>query len=189
MIRELKGKKELKLNVVLNEIFVQFYEWIEKGVKLDHTEITKLFQLLFAGDRRFIRYCPENIEEDIFVLEDILKDFSDEDKKTSLTFILSCINVYAFDSIIEKKKSLELDILYYKAAISQYYIEHILNKEDLTNFNVFKKEFFQIGTLINNFYKCRTDMEKNSIILMLKSKTLDLFKRYEFKYSLPICTA
>ena len=172
-----------------NEIYVLFYKWIQIGIKLDSNKLKNMFALLLTGDKRYIRFCPESIEKDIFPLEQILSKCPEKYKKTLIGFISCCIDVYNFDSINERKKVLELDAIYYKSTIAQYYIENFLNGSlDINKFTSFKKELYQIGVVINKYYTFKDEKQKLIISKMIKSKTAELFNRYNFTYPLPLCT-
>ncbi|MDU2121926.1 MAG: hypothetical protein E7E64_05265 [Clostridium celatum] len=172
-----------------NEIYVLFYKWIQIGIKLDSKDLKNMFALLLNGDKRYIRFCPESIEKDIFPLEQIFSKCPEKYKKTLIGFISCCIDVYNFDSIKVHKKVLEMDALYYKASLAQYYIVNFLNASlDINTFTSFKKELYQIGVVINKYYSFKDENQKLIISKMIKSKTDELFRRYNFDYSLPICT-
>ena len=189
-MKELLKLKKINRTQLLNEIFVLFYKWIELDVKISDKDLKELFILLFSNDRRYVRLVPLEIEEDIFVLEDILSKYSLEEKKEIFHFVKYCMYVYSFDKLKKKEKKLEVDVLYYRAAISQYSINNILNNTyNKEIFEKLKTEFFQLGTLMNNFYKSKIDDEKKSILLIIKSKIKDIFKRYNFEYSYPVCLA
>lgn len=174
------------MNKFFNEIFVSFYKWIELDLNLDMKEVKLMFDLLIAKDRKFIRHCPEDIENDIFVIEKVINKstISEQQQKQFKNFISCCIDCYNFDKVKNKKQDIRLDLLYYKAALAQYYI---FNLKNIKTFISFKKEFYQIGVQIGTFYKIQEQNEREVIGKMIKSKTLELFKRFNFNYILPLC--
>ena len=178
---------KLSNEMFLNEIFVGFYKWIQLDLKLEQANLKKLFELLITKDKTFIEHCPETIKKDIVVLESLMNSLSinENERKGILDFIDCCIDLYLYE-ISNKTNELEADILYYKATISQYYINGTFNILDMNKFIDFKKEFFQIGVQISNFYKSTAD-ERKVISQIIKSKTEELFNRYGFQYYLPIC--
>lgn len=171
-----------------NEIYVLFYKWIQMGIKLNVKELKEMFRLLLEGDKRYIRYCPESIENDIFNLEILIQKTPEKYKKIMLNFINCCIDLYIYDSITEHKKIIQMDMLYYKSAISQYFVNKFLDGTlNSTDFTSFKNEFYQIGVVINQYYQNVEDGKKAIISNIVKSKTNELYKRHNFLYSLPPC--
>ena len=171
-----------------NEIYILFYKWIELEIRINIKELKEMFTLLLNGDKRYIRYCPESIEKDIFVLEKILSNSDPKHKQILLSFIYCCIDLYSYDSIKEHKKIIQMDMLYYKSVISQYFIINFLDSSlNPSKFNSFKNEFYQIGVIIKQYYEAKEDDKKKAITNILTSKVTELFNRYNFVYSLPPC--
>lgn len=171
-----------------NEVYVLFYKWIQLEIRFNVQEIKLMFELLLKGDKRFVRYCPQNIENDIFELEKILIQVNDNQKKMLYSFILSCVDLYVYDSIKDHKKILQMDILYYRSVLSQYFVVNYLdNNLNVANFKSFKEEMFQIGAIIKQFYETSEEEKRNIISNMIHSKITELFNRYNFIYSLPPC--
>lgn len=174
---------------LLNEIYILFYKWIELEIRLNVKEIKMMFELLFKGDKRFIRYCPESIEKDIFVIEKILVKAPDKYKRIIYMFCLNCLDIYSYDVIKEHKKIIQMDMIYYKAAISQYFIVNMLDGTFIpSKYNEFKAEFYQIGVIIKQYYDNKEEDKKATIANIVKSKTSELFTRYNLVYSLPPCS-
>lgn len=171
-----------------NEIYVLFYKWIQLEIKLNIKELKEMFALLLNGDKRYIRYCPESIEKDIFILEKILSNSDPKYNQMLLSFIYCCIDLYSYDSIKEHKKIIQMDMLYYKSVISQYFVIKFLDGNlNPSKFNSFKNEFYQIGTIIKQYYEIKEDDKKKAIKNILTSKVTEMFNRYDFAYSLPPC--
>lgn len=173
---------------LFNEIYVMFYKWIDMKIKLNVKDLKNMFSLLIQGDKRYIRYCAESIENDIFALEKIIANMPSKYKKMLFNFIICCIDLYTYDSITEHKKIIQMDMLYYKSVLSQYFVSKFLDGTlDKIKFSSFKEEFYQIGVIINQYYKISEEEKKITIAAMIRSKTTELFKRYNLMYSLPPC--
>ena len=176
------------MNKLLNEVIVMFYKWIELNIVIKEEDLTNMFSMLLSGDKRYIRYCPESIEKDIFAFEKMILRTTKKQREEILLFIKHAIVCYKFDSLIKKETSVNNDILYYKSVNSNYYITNLLNGTlDMNKIKQFQRELYELGKLINKFYSCSND-DKQTIKSMVKSKTSDIFKRYNFNYSYPICT-
>ena len=174
--------------IIFNEIYIMFYKWIELNIKLNIKDLRDMFTLLIQGDKRYIRYCDERIEKDIFALEKVLTSMPDKYKKLFYNLIICCIDLYTYDSITEHKKILQMDMLYYKYIISRYFIDGYRSGNlDKTKFSSFKDEFYQIGVIIKQYYQNKEEEKKSTIANMIKSKTAELFKRHQLTYSLPPC--
>lgn len=188
-MENLNNIKKITKGILLNEIFNLFNLWIEKKMIFKRDDLINLFKLLFDGDPRYFRYCPEIIEKDIMILDKVIKEFADSEKKEILTFINSCIVIYTYEMIDKKEKNINIDKLYYSAAISQYYVEKtILHSMETNKFKNFRLEFSQISSLISKFYNTNTVEEKNTVADIIKGKTSELFKRFDFSYYMPLCS-
>lgn len=171
-----------------NEIYVLFYKWIQLEIRLNVKDLKTMFNLLIQGDRRYIRYCPESIEKDIFILENVLANSKGKYNKMLLSFIFCCIDLYCYDSLKEQKKIIQMDMLYYKSVIAQYFVSNFLNGTlNITKYNSFKNELYQMGVVIKQYYEIKEEDKKITISNMITSKTNELFKRYNLIYSLPPC--
>lgn len=177
------------MNKFLNEIYILFYKWIDLGIILNIKDMRIMFEKLFKGEKSYIRHCPEEIEKDIFIIEKILANCPSKQKQLMYFFCQSCLDIYSYDVISEHKKMIQMDMVYYKAAVSQYFIVSILNGTfSPQKYNEFKKEFYQIGVVIKQFYENKEEDKKLTIANIVKSKTTELFSRYKFDYSLPPCS-
>lgn len=171
-----------------NEIYVLFYKWIQLEIRLNIKDLKIMFNLLLQGDKRYIRYCPESIEKDIFSLENIINKSEEKYRKMLLYFIFCCIDLYTYDVIKEHKKIIQMDMIYYKSVISQYFVSNFLNGTlNNSKYTSFKNELYQIGVIIKQYYEIKEEEKKITISNIISSKTNELFKRYNFIYSLPPC--
>lgn len=162
---------------------------MEMKQNLDYEGIRNNFDYLFNKDSQFLQCCDQCIKNDFLEIEKILEAENITeltDAKDIKDFADCCINIYIYDKA-EKSKTKELESLYYKAALSQYYVEEYLSNYKSFLFPKFKNEFKQIGMLIGTFYNDNYGDENKTLIDIIKSKIEDLFKRYDFRYSYPLC--
>lgn len=170
---------------ILYEIYITCYEWIEKGVSFNARDMFKLF---FKKDVQYRKYAPKAIHKDMAKFETFVNILSDNERSKLQQFVSCCVDLYNYDLISNKRQSLEQEKLYYNSALAQYYVMGILTKKNF-DFNVLKKfifEFNQVSLLITQYYNAEQD-KRAVISRMINSKTNELFKRYDFNYSLPLC--
>ncbi|MGG7060102.1 hypothetical protein ACQPUY_15750 [Clostridium nigeriense] len=170
---------------ILNEIYVILNILIEKNININFSEFKLMIHKIIDNNSTFIEHCPMEIQYEIQSLKSIINKYSD--KKLLIIEITKFIN--AFSSISEYEQcntdipNIEKDKLYYKAVINSYYILDLFINNEESRFDNFKNEFYQIGVLIGKYYN------DNNIIVkdIIYAKLQDLFNRYNFNYSLPVC--
>lgn len=169
------------------ELHCLMYKWLELGVKLNTTNYPTMFKLLINGDDNYLRYCDKYIVNDMKVISKIIKKMPNNYKIIVYNVFVCTCDLYNFYSSYNEEKKKEMDILYYKAVISNFYMA----KKGMFNnklFLDFRTEFYQIGVMINNYYQSNDLERQNVISKMIKSKIAELFNRYEYEYCMPNCT-
>lgn len=170
---------------ILNEIYVILNILIEKNINVNFSEFKLMLHKIVDDNSTFIEHCPIDIQHEIQSLKSIIDKYSD--KKLLIIEITKFINafssIYDFEQCNTDIPNIEKDKLYYKSVINSYYIFDLFTNNAESKFDNFKTEFYQIGVLIGKYYK-----DDNTIVKdIITTKIRELFDRYNFNYSLPVC--
>lgn len=176
----------MKRLTIINEIYVILNLGLELNCNIDYPEFKIMIKKAIINDKSYMDHCPSDLYKEIKVLKGLIDLYSDKQLlfNEAMKFINAFAEVVKYEKCSTDIEKIERDKLYYKAVLNNFYMEDILiNKQKKSNFENFKKEFFEIGVLISKFYKGSNEI----IITIIISKVEELFERYNFFYGLPEC--
>lgn len=175
--------------VLLHKIHLFLCESIEKNCLISFEDIGNMFAQIFNNDIRYIKYCPEALEESLIELSKELTNPSDDLKASLKILLVSFYAVHKFENLDKNSNaidSLKKDQLCFKAALGEFQIQCLLLGK-MNAYVKFKAEYMQIGQLMSQYYLKNNSENVSTIKSMIKSKLDDLYNRYEFSYPAPLC--
>lgn len=182
-------------NILLMRIYTYLCIALDRKVPLSKEDALGLFNKLIVGDIYCMRSAPinEEMDKELQIINQqlsLLKNTKQYSEKVLQNKVADLINAH-FDVINYEYNESELtlhakDVLYYRAVLAQYKLENILLSGNDDMLIKFTNEFSSLANIFALYFKS-VDEKKVATAKLLKGKVEDIFKRYDFHYSLPNC--
>lgn len=178
---------------LLNCVNIFLSQCVDNNTIIKTNDIVDMFRKIFNNDSSYINYCPIELRDDLnYLVQNIYKYQTTNFKQSSLKVLLKCF----YDDISYRYRdnmkinNKQKDILWFKALIANQISYNMLSEYNNTsNFESFKVEYSEIGSLLNNYYSERDPNKANIIKDFINSKVNDLYFRYNIRFDLPKCAS
>jgi hypothetical protein len=184
------NKKEKYL---LNGVNLFLCTSAEKKCILESNKIITMFAKIFSNDLSYMKLCPDGLEQDLQILAQEIYKNQTEAFKQNLKVLLTCFyDEIRYDMCLNTDMSdKQKDMIWFKALIARRISFNMLAEygSDKGEFNNFKEEHLQLGSLLSRYY-AEADSSKAEVIKnIIKSKTAEFYKRYHISFAYPKCIA
>lgn len=178
---------------LLNSVNLFLCTCADKNCIMKSNDIITMFGKIFKNDLSYMKLCPDGLEQDLQNLVEEINKYKTDVFKEALKVLLTCFyDEIRYDmSLNTDLDSKQKDMMWFKALIARRVSLNMLREYgyDKDEFNNFKVEHSQLGSLLSRFYAEKDPAKAEVTKSIIRAKTDELYKRYNISFAYPECTA